>query len=393
VHCTPLPTPRDCRPALPHSPCHASPVRHGSDACAEIPRSYGARKSWVVATLKTPGRDVTAQKILHPDLINPSLAQAKRGMSRLQGWAAFEEGNTNQEDGISASSHGIRNQPSPENFHHHAGQLLGSRYNGNGMAGVPSSSNAGFMQGGGGGPSRSGGGLQMPNSRGEEEEGFLLPVSEGKADATSSMTGLVGKGGKPPSAPHSPQQLQRPIGPMTGSVGGRQGFDSGSLGGFGGQELPGSHQQLLMRNDGYMQPNGLRTSPIGQIGGRVSPTSQYPSGAGAGIGRMAGFQSIQGIPTFEQQQQQQGFKNQQPQHGGIDGMRYPTRPSPPNGASLSSSPTSQLSQSPYRYETGRGGADDLADMLSSTHLERDAQLLQSLQSSQIVPPHHQMQQV
>ena len=66
-------------------------------------------------------------------------------MSRLQGWAAFEEGNTSLEDGISASSQGIRNQPSPENFHHQAGQQLGSRYNGNGMSGMPSSSNAGFM--------------------------------------------------------------------------------------------------------------------------------------------------------------------------------------------------------------------------------------------------------
>ena len=234
--------------------------------------------------------------------------------------------------------------------------------------------------------------MQLLNSRGDEEEGFLRPVSESKVDVSSSMTGLLSKGGKQPSAPHSPQQLQRPIGPMTGSVGGRQGFDSGSVGGFGGQEIPGSHQQSLMRNDGYMQPNGLRTSPVGQIGGRISPTSQYPSGAGVGIGRMAGFQSIQGIPTFEQQQLQ-GFKNQQPQAGGIDGMRYPTRPSPPNGSSLSSSPTSQLSQSPYRHETGRGGVGDLAQMLGSTHLDRDAQLMQSLQSSQIVPPHHQMQQV
>jgi hypothetical protein len=317
-------------------------------------------------------------------------------MSRLQGWAAFEEGNASLEDGFSASSQGIRNQPSPENFHHQAGQQLGSRYNGNGMSGMPSSSNAGFMQGGGGGPSRTREGMQLLNSRGDEEEGFLRPLSENKVDVSSSMTGR-----KQPSAPHSPQQLQRPIGPMTGSVGGRQGFDSGSVGGFGGQEIPGSHQQSLMRNDGYMQPNGLRTSPVGlrtspvgQVGGRMSPTSQYPSGAGVGIGRMAGFQSIQGIPTFEQQQQQQqGFKNQQPQAGGIDGMRYPTRPSPPNGSSLSSSPTSQLSQSPYRHETGRGGVGDLAQMLGSTHLDRDAQLMQSLQSSQIVPPHHQMQQV
>lgn len=308
-------------------------------------------------------------------------------MSRLQGWSAFDDGIAGQDDGSTPSSQGMRNQPPTQSFQN-AGQQLGGRYNnnGSGMAGIPSSANVAFMQGGG--PPRSGGGMQQPNSRGEEEEAFLRPVSEGKGDSLSSMTGLMSQGGKQPSAPHSPQQQQRPIGPMTGTGGGGQAYDSGSIAGFGGHEMPGSNQQMLMRNDGYMQSTGLRTSPIGQLGGRVSPTSQYPSGAGGGMLRMAGFQSIQGILTFEQQQ---GFKNQQPQTGNIDGMRYPTRPSPPNGASLSSSPTSQLSQSPYRYE--RSGADDLADMLGSTHLDRDAQLMQSLQSNHRAPPQHQMQQV
>lgn len=319
-------------------------------------------------------------------------------MSRLQGWTAFD-GLPGSEDGGAPTQEGMRNQPSSGQGMAHQPQSQhqqGQRYNPPGMF---SQGNQGRMQGssgnGNGVGSRSGAGMHQHGD--DEDVGFLKPVAE-RVDLGNPSGSKMSHTAQQPSAPHSPQQQQRPIGPM--AMGG-QGYDQSPSGGYGSSQHPDTHspQQLLMRsgNDGFMQYQGMSTSPLGHVG-RVSPSSlqQHPGGGASSMGRMpAGFQAIQGggIAPYGQHPQNSFNGHHQGHQGHVDGLRMMGRPSPNNGTSTSPSPTSHTSLSPLHanYSVTRANADDVADMLSSTHLDRDGGM--PMHPGQGSPTQHQMHQV